>query len=70
MKKKFIVIHNHEYGTSIYGVVSDKELTGYLNEENLPEEPHQCIFNKLKIDFEPEGAESIDIVEFGEFVEV
>lgn len=58
--QKKILVHRHEYGTSIAIFTCD------FNTDNLSEEEAVTLAKKCGLDFEPEKSEQLDILDFEE----
>lgn len=54
--KRYLAIHTHEYGVSVYNFQ-------FQPTDTLPQPPIEGVVVECKIDFEPEKGETIDIVD-------
>lgn len=60
----FVAIHQHEFGTSVFHLESDKELETYVDNENDADNDHVMqVIDVCGIDFEPEKGETLQIIE-------
>lgn len=66
--RRFVVVHQHNYGTTLYQLKSFKDLETYIDEENGADDKDQIlsIIDICGIDFEVERGETLQIIETGE----
>lgn len=61
--KLYTLLHKHRHGDGNSMFKSNKDLTGYYDIENLPGKQVNRVIEELKIDFEPDRGETIEINE-------
>ena len=68
MKKTYVMVHCHKHGTSIFQFKSEKEFSGWHNEENCEDDEFKDLFEKLGADVEFDNGETIDFIQVDENV--